>query len=493
MSARKSSVPVVACALASLAVIRAAAGQTPAPAATAPSAPQPPAYTNVRWNEDYSYLRDGPKDDLLDNLKYVPLGSPDWYASFGGQVRERYEYFNNNNFGKGAQDEDGYFLTRLLVHADVHMSPYFRVFVQGKEAVVDKRDGGPRASDQDEWDVQQAFADGIIPLGEDSKLTLRFGRQEIAFGAERLIGVSDWSNTQKVFDGFRGTLTCKGEEVSNALDLFAVNPVTMIPEQANRSDSAQALFGAYDTISLPNFISAKSNTKLEFYVIGLNQEADATRSYNAETYTFGTRLATKPKPFDFEVEADYQTGVHGDQNIRAFSVSTVAGVTFDKVALSPRPFVGFDYASGDSDPGDGTYHTFNQLFPTGHQYFGYIDVIGRDNVVSPNAGVDLTLVENATLAKKVCLRAQYLAFWKAESADSLYAASGSVLARSASSDTFIGQELDLLLSWQVERHTLITAGYCHFFAGDFIHSSDGGSAANDHDIDFLYVAAQFTF
>ena len=74
----------------------------------------------LRWNEDYSYLKTAPKSDLFDPIKYIPLGPDDWYLSLGGQYRFRYEYFNNVNFSPAgsAQDEDGYYLNRLMVHAD---------------------------------------------------------------------------------------------------------------------------------------------------------------------------------------------------------------------------------------------------------------------------------------------------------------------------------------------------------------------------------------
>src|SRR5438128_1419068 len=94
--------------------------QTTAPGSATPTkgsqsaAVAPPAYSVVRWNEDYSYLKTAPKTDLFDPLKYIPLGPDDWYVSLGAQYRFRYEYFNNVNFSPAtaAQDEDGYYLNR---------------------------------------------------------------------------------------------------------------------------------------------------------------------------------------------------------------------------------------------------------------------------------------------------------------------------------------------------------------------------------------------
>src|SRR6478609_6743634 len=36
--------------------------------------------------------------------------------SFGGEARERYEYYQNAQWGRGPQDDDGYWLQRYLLH-----------------------------------------------------------------------------------------------------------------------------------------------------------------------------------------------------------------------------------------------------------------------------------------------------------------------------------------------------------------------------------------
>src|SRR5204863_7998756 len=65
---------------------------TPTKGAVTPAGP--PAYTPVRWNEDYSYLKNASKSgDLFDPIKYIPLGPEDRHVSLGGQYRYRYEYF----------------------------------------------------------------------------------------------------------------------------------------------------------------------------------------------------------------------------------------------------------------------------------------------------------------------------------------------------------------------------------------------------------------
>jgi len=114
---------------------------------------------------------------LFDSLKYIPLNKQgDSYLTFGGQVRDRYEYFNNNLFGNGPQSPDGYNLIRVLLDADLHLSPYFRVLPRNQRHGTGSR-RRPRPSDVNEIDLYQAFADLTFPITTDTSFTLRGGRQ----------------------------------------------------------------------------------------------------------------------------------------------------------------------------------------------------------------------------------------------------------------------------------------------------------------------------
>ncbi|HEV8378699.1 MAG TPA: alginate export family protein, partial [Tepidisphaeraceae bacterium] len=205
--------------------------------ATAPPANQPPPYTLSRWDEDYRYLRDpaeGEPRDFFDPIKYIKLNDKgDTYLSLGGQVRYRYEYFQDFNFGAGPQDDEGYHLIRMLAHADLHLGDNFRIFVQGKSALIEDREGGPRAVDADEIDIQQAFGELAFRFNNDKySAMIRGGRQDMRYGAERLIGVSDWTNVRRTFDGVRGSFGIGNQTI----DLFWVRPVLVHKESLNPSD-----------------------------------------------------------------------------------------------------------------------------------------------------------------------------------------------------------------------------------------------------------------
>jgi hypothetical protein len=441
---------------------------------TRPSSAAPAPYTVLRWDEDYAYLRDTPRqDDPFDPLKYVPLGG-DAYLSLGGQVRYRYEFFDDNLFGAGPQDDDGYHLARVLLHVDLHLSPNLRVFVQGKSALEEGREGGPRANDADDIDLQQAFADVMVPAGEKSSLTLRVGRQELLYGAQRVIGPSDWTNVRRTFEGAKLMVALP----STAIDLFWVRPVLVDKVEFNQGDDDTSFAGAYSTTALPALIEG-ANSKLEVYALALNLNAAASPPGDSDTYTLGSRFTTKPRPWDLDVEGAWQFGHIANDSIAAYSLAIEGGYTFVDAKFSPRLFTGFDIASGSPDPA----HRYNQLFPTGHAVFGYIDAIGRQNIIDVHPGVIVSLT------KKLTLRAEHHWFWRENSDDAAYTAAGAVLRPDNGSDaSFIGSEFDLLLNWQIDRHLNAYFGYSHFFPGEFIDET-----GPSEDIDFLYAALQFTF
>src|SRR5437867_4237624 len=163
----------------------------------------PPPFKKLRYDENYEYLRDPlRRADYLDAIKFIPLNTnQNWYLTLGGEIRERYEYYHNNLWGRGPQDNGGYLLQRYMAHADAHFGEYFRVFAQFKSSLEDGRNGGPRPTDEDDFDLHQAFFDVRVPLADADALTFRIGRQELAYGSSRLVSVREEPNVRRTFDG----------------------------------------------------------------------------------------------------------------------------------------------------------------------------------------------------------------------------------------------------------------------------------------------------
>ena len=180
--------------------------------------PTRPAYSPVlRQNEDWSVLagqdRSG-AEDPFDPIKYVPLSDDgSFWVSFGGQARTRVEIWDD--FGFGGSNDDTFLATRLRMHADLHAGEHVRFFVEGKSALATERDlpGGNRGLDRDELDLQQAFGDLTLPLGDGLAVTVRGGRQMLLLGKQRLVSPLDWSNSMRAWDGVMAILTCKAWKI----------------------------------------------------------------------------------------------------------------------------------------------------------------------------------------------------------------------------------------------------------------------------------------
>jgi hypothetical protein len=418
---------------------------------------------------------------MAESPKYIPLNdAAGWYASIGGELRDRFEYFNHYQFG----GTYAYNLVRALADVDVHLGPNFHVLVQGISATKQGAAGGPLSSYVDELDLHQGFAAIRIPFPAQSSLEVMVGRQNMAYGAQRLIGVSDWSNVRRTFDGGLGRYVVPG----NTLDVFYMQPVQPMPYQFDLDVPGTQFAGMYDTWKVEGVLS-KIRTQVEFYGLYVHRPQitfnETTASENR--YTFGTRLTAYPDPFDVDIEADYQVGAFNGAITNSFSIAAIGGYTINSAPFMPRLLLGFDIASGSRGNGNGD--TFDQLFPSGHGKFGVIDVIGRQNIVDVHPGLSLTLLKKARGADDVSLNIDYRQFWRQSNRDALYNSSGSVVrAAAAGSNSYgVGGELDLELDWQMDSHTSAYIGYAHFFPGQFIKET-----GPDNSIDFFYAAVTFT-
>jgi len=205
--------------------------------------PVDPQYRYLRSEEDYSYLKNPAcRTDRFDPAKYIPLKSaPEWFASLGGEIREDVEYSSNPRWGQLTQGP-AYSLQRFMVHADLHLGERFRFFTQFKSGLENDREGGPRPIDEDKLDVNQAFLDLTILSAEKNAITLRTGRQELAFGSRRYVSAREGPNVHQTFDGFRLIVSSSAWTAS----LLATKPV-----QTNRGffddypESSQTFWGLY--------------------------------------------------------------------------------------------------------------------------------------------------------------------------------------------------------------------------------------------------------
>src|SRR5437762_5375328 len=451
------------------------------------SDPKRPAYqigSAGRFNEDWSVLRgiDVDKtDDFWDRLKFIPLSADqNVWLTIGGQARERGEYFRQFLFGNSEpKQSDGYLLSRYRLSADLHVTRYFRMFAEGRSSFALDREltGGRTNAFVDELDLMNGFADVMIPLGQQASVTLRGGRQELIFGSQRLVGPGDFTQVPRSFDGGAAI----GQVAGWTITPFWAQSVVIDQYRFNKSTSDLEFFGVFATGPLHIL-----PVSLDLYWLdGNNRTAAFNGTPGREhRHTLGGRVLGKigATGLDFEVEGAAQFGTVGRGDVATSMFTTVLGYTLPVPRLSPRVYLEFDYASGDDRPG-GNVGTFNPLYPNGHSYLGYIDYIGRQNLISPNAGVSVSPIRDLTLSLQ-----QYF-FWRASDHDAIYNKSGGVLRPGTGTTVrYVGAETDVLATYNLTRQIQGYAGYSHFSTGEFIEKT-----GKDKDSDFYYLAIQYTF
>ena len=158
--------------------------------------PPPTPYHFLRY-DDVPSDQNSPywTNDFWSPLKFIPLDSiePGSYLNFGGEDRERVEHFSTPLFGLTPRTTTTYDLHRLLFEGDLHIGDRFRTFIQFSNHQATSASLSP-GTDVDQIDLQQGFADLKSPVGQDSSLTFRGGRQEMEFGVGRLIDVREGPN-----------------------------------------------------------------------------------------------------------------------------------------------------------------------------------------------------------------------------------------------------------------------------------------------------------
>jgi len=397
------------------------------------------------------------------------------YVALGGQLRERVEGWRGFDFGvpDSSPHDDVFALTRLRLSADLHLGGSFRLFAEGKSAISTNRRlvGGKRLSDVDDPDLQQGYLElGSRPTQRGGGATAaRIGRQELALGRERLVGALDWSNVRRSFDGISVT---RGRG-RRTLTAFAVRPVLQREHGFNRWDEHTELFGAYSIVE-----SAARDRRVDVYLLRLNRTAGAE-----QRQTVGVRLSGggAARRGDYDVEAAYQFGGLGGARIKAWMVSAVLGRRLSASAAAPRLWLGFDYASGDKSPG-GRAGTFDQLFASGHSFFGSADLVGRQNIVDASGGVSWALRAPLVLTVNVHR------FWRASAHDALYNAAASVVrAGDAGASRDVGREIDVLIRYPASRHFTLVGGCGRFLPGAFIEESGPSKT-----VEFAYFSVQYT-
>lgn len=441
----------------------------PKPLAFPGAKPLPPAgpYRPLYFDNDYSFKQDPNHEPIFGEAwKRVPIQVNDtevWFST-GGELRHRWME-QHNRLVPGPAGDSSYQLFRWRHFADLQVGDVWRGYIEGIHADSFGEELAPHPIDENRWDLLNAFVDAKLFITNNGDHTLRYGRQELIFGRQRLVSALDWGNTRRTFEGFRYLVRAGDWKV----DAFAVNPVnsatgfrTLEPfdDQFDVANREVFFSGAYATYS------GLTDTQIDLYYLWLEDGNPSPTKADGHRHTLGSRYSKlmpicEHRVWDLDVEAAYQCGTDQAQDVQAGFATAVLGHTWKSATWSPRLSGLFYYGSGDADATDQRNNTFSVMFPLAHAYWGLSDNLAGENLI------DWSLQADVKPTQKSSLTAAHHFFQLASENDSLYNVGGSALG-TAGNGTSVGSALDLYGYYAFNPNLDLQVGYSWFWYDQLI-------------------------
>ena len=433
---------------------------------------------------------------------------------FGVNVRAREEVKDdagftdagsNWDFSTRPQDDNNnsYLLTRIMPRVG-YTGKWLAATIEGRSSYsIDDERYAPTAAGQGlaerdgSMDLHQAFV--FIGNHKAFPLSLKIGRQELAYGDQRLVGHFRWNNNARTFDAIK----LRWQNKLFGVDIFTGGLVYNNHHNLNKANSQDRFSGAY--FNFPT-LSAKDIVEAYFYARNVSRGiitddwsgVPAPFRFPApqDLYTGGLRWKSKPGSYgawDYGAELMYQfgnrTAVFPATTVvaartaprldhKAYAAVLQGGYTWADSKMTPRLGVLYSYGSGDKNSTDTKSGTFQNLFPTNHLFYGYMDLSSLQNM--HDIRFVYTLKPIATISVALEAHLQYLAantdFWyniagvpRNFAAGANGSGNGYVINPSYSKE--VGQELDLVVGWSVTHYAQLEVGVSRYFRGQYIKQS----------------------
>ena len=419
------------------------------------TAQEEPVFSLLRQDDEVEgFQRENPS--FYQKLKYQPSFKTG-NISFGGSYRGQYEYFNNEEFSFSPNRENGWYLQRFLLHANIQFNENLGFFGElGSSTISGKEDLAP--VDQDDLYVNQLFLSY-----RKENLELRLGRENLKLGSRRLLDPREGPNVRQSFDH----VTVEVYKGKRSLRVFAARPV--FPEA-----------GIFDNEDFENEEWLWGTYLNKLYAGALNLDAYYLGShYGASTYALGTeeelrhslgvRAWKSSGSWQYDNEAIIQFGSFGEQDIFAWTISfNLKNQVHERHQLGVKT----ELISGTTS--ENTLGTFNPLYPRG-AYFGRVARFGPANLI------DIHPYWNYR-AGKFTMEIDYDVFWRFSKDDAIYGPPLNIVLEGESDARFIAQQVGTIFNYEFSRHAVMELETNFIFPGDYIEQVRPGAEKLIHGV-----------
>ncbi|MGA2890487.1 MAG: alginate export family protein [Terracidiphilus sp.] len=390
---------------------------------------------------------------------------PKW-ATLDMQLRAREENQSSDDYTSG--NNAVYVLTRVWGGLELRPAKSLTAYIQFVDAHALGLPLFYVASNQrDIFDDRQAFLEYHA-----RNVQVIAGRQEFRYGDERLVGISNWTNTSRTWDGFLGRIGDK-----NRMDLFSTSVVAIHATSLDKHGAGLTFHGAVGTITtwVPHtvvqpFVYIKAFPRVESQQSTFGTETEVTPGAEVSAKFLGG--------FYFDTLGAIQRGSYANDSIQAGAGYVKAGYGAEKVVWKPRLAGEYDYASGNPKTNLQRIGTFDQLYPSNHNVFGLTDLFGFQNIKEERINLDLAP------AKHLTLLIQEEGMQVSTAHDSVYTGSGSAKVKPPTGGFLsddIGREFDASGQYSFLRNNMtLNVGVGHFAPGTLMKDSASLAVGKDY-------------
>jgi hypothetical protein len=412
----------------------------------------PIEFSLLRQYDNVDTLKHNQSKNTYEKFKYLKL-SENAMVSFGGSWRFQYESFSNQQFQNIPEQDNLWYLNRVMLHAHLKVKDKFELFAELNSSFIgDKNNQSP--VDKDELAVNQLF----IKYKFDDRWSISIGRENLILGSNRLVDLREGPNVRRSFDL---TQINYNSNTFSAKAFFAI-PVEPKPYVFDNKflEFDETFSALYTTTAFNEF------NFLDAYVF--YQKDDNVNYNNAQgnerRTSLGFRYFGNYKTLKFNNEAVYQFGSIENQSIRAWTLSmqlenrTKLGNQFYNIGVKS------EIISGDKNQNDNTLNTFDALYPSG-AYFGRVARFGPSNLIDVHPYIN-------TQFKKLFIEFDYDVFWRHSVNDGVYNAALLLQYPNTNNQRFIGQQIGTIVGYKLNKHINLEFESNIIFPGSFLKESD---------------------
>jgi hypothetical protein len=325
---------------------------------------------------------------------------------------------------------------------------------------------------RDNFDFRQGYVNFHFKPVE-----LIVGRQELKFADERIVGISDWTQTSRTWDGVDLRIGDK-----DRVDLFSTSVVAIHPTSLDTHGAGLTFHGAEG-----NLTTLLPDTSLQPFVLvrALPHVISQQGRPGTETeVSFGSAYeANLPHGFDSSGTGLLQRGSYSNDSIHAGAAIVRVGYAAKSVTWKPHIEGEYNYATGNPHTNPFRIGTYDQQYPSNHNAFGLVDLFGFQNIKQDRLNLSLAPTTNLMMLFQVG------SLHVASVRDAVYTSSGTTLFGAPAggfAHDGMGTEFDASAKYIFHKSLVANIGVGHFFPGAVMTNSAHGAPLTLAYLQFTY-------